>query len=1022
MRPISQSLLLLGLSSLATAVFQDEVGDIDFHHALFGVPQPETTFFHRPRKDDKASLLYTLGDVGVFGAVNPATGAVVWRHQISENITHNGGGGHLRAPDGEDWVAAAHGNSVQAWNALTGRNVWHAEFAGEVRDLEIMEWTESAARKDVLVLSEEGGDGSVGATVLRRLHGATGAVVWEFREHSRDVPLQVSTNVANIYVISLHGSPASYSIKVTSLDTATGTRVNDWSVGTKGEVHAPKDVMFVGANSAAPLLAWTDSSLSKLSIHVLGTKGKQEFGLAPDTTGVSIHAPHQAQALPHFLVHLRAQSGNRAEIYHTTLKNGQITKAYELPFLQADSAFSTSTEGANVYFTRITDEDVIITSSESPAILQRWLLPQGTGVQPKHATSEVVKKPGGTDFAIRSAVTTASDDWTLIKNGEFDWSRPEGLSGSVAAVFADISEGESLAEALEYEAHSNPVSAYVHRVQRHIKDLQYLPAWLQSIPSRVIDSILGGGVIRKDTSLRSDMFGFNKIIVIATHRGRFYGLNTGNSGAVVWSTQVFPRVDGQTFDIKGLIHKDGQGIVTARGSHGEYADIDVTTGEIIMAVGRGPEPIVSATTAVEGPDGTWLLSLGPAGKPLEMFPADFAPKGTVVVHGPGKALRGLKFDVDGIVVTEKELWQVQVLPGQRIVDVAVRSPHDPVASIGRVLGDRTVQYKYLNINTLVLAVFEDGTSSLSLKLVDTVSGQILSSQVYAGVDADKGVSCTISENWYSCSFFGEYTLNDGTNRFLKGYQLITTDLYESPSPNDRGPLGDAANYSALEPVDTPSGTPLPWVVSQGWVTNQPLNNLAVSQTRQGITNRFLLAYLPDTHSVVGIVRQAIDPRRPVGRDPTAAEMEAEGLVKYFPALEIDPRSVVSHERDVVGIEGIVAVPATVESTSLIVAYGVDVFGSRVSPSGVFDILGKSFNKATLVLTVVALFGGVLFLAPMVRYPWKFNRADPEVHTDRASVGPKKADQQKVGGAKLEMCRIDHRHLMMTGKNSDNSLL
>ena len=962
MRPILHSLLLLGFSSLASAVYQDEVDDVDFHHALFGVPQIETTFFHRPRKDDKASLLYTLGDVGVFGAVNPATGSVVWRHQVSENITN--GGGHLRAPEGQDWVAAAYGNSVQAWNALTGRNVWHTELAGDVADLEIMELTETGARKDVLALSKEE-DGTV--TVLRRLHGATGAVVWEFREHNKDVALQVSTDIAHIYVISLHGAWSSYSLKVTSLDTATGARVNDWTVGTKGEVHAPEDVMFVGANSAAPMLAWTDNSLSKLSIHVLGNKGKQEIALAPDTTGISIHAPHHIQSQPHFLVHMRAPTGNRAEVYHTNLKNGQITKEYELPYLQAQSAFSTSSDGANVYFTRITEEEVYITSSESPAILQRWLLPKGTGVKPVHAVSELIKKPGGSDFAIRSAVATSSDDWAMIRNGEVDWSRAEGLSAAVAAVIAEIPEGEDLAKALEQEAETNPVSAYVHRVLRHIGDLQYLPGWLQSLPQRVIDSVFGGGVIRKEAALRRDMFGFNKIVVVATRRGRFYGLNTGNGGAVVWSTQVFPDNKERTLDIKGLISRDGQGIVTARGSHGEYADINVSTGEILMLVGPGPEPIVASTTAVDGPGGTWLLSLGPSGKPLEMFSAEAAPKGTVVVRGEGQSLKGLTFEVDAIQVNEHEVWEVQLRDGQRIVDVAVRPQHDPVASIGRVLGDRQVNYKYINTNTLVLAVFEDASSTLYLQLVDTASGQILASQSYDGVDADKGVSCAISENWYSCSFFGQYTLNDGTNRAIKGYQLITTDLYESPSPNDRGPLGDAANFSSLNPVDTPTGPPLPWIVSQAYVTNQPLRNLAVSQTLQGISNRLVLAYLPEAHGVVGIPRTMVDPRRPVGRDPTAAEAEAEGLMKYFPGMEIDPRTIVSHERDVLGIEGIVAAPATVESTSLIVAYGVDVFASRVAPSGVFDILGQGFNKATLILTVVALFGGVLFLAPMVSY-------------------------------------------------------
>src|SRR4051794_14893922 len=101
---------------LARAVFQDEVGHIDFHHALLGAPQIQSTFFHRPRLEEKASLLYSLSDVGVLGAVNPSNGNLVWRQVISSNVSS--GGGHLRAGDGESWVVAALGSSVHAWNAV----------------------------------------------------------------------------------------------------------------------------------------------------------------------------------------------------------------------------------------------------------------------------------------------------------------------------------------------------------------------------------------------------------------------------------------------------------------------------------------------------------------------------------------------------------------------------------------------------------------------------------------------------------------------------------------------------------------------------------------------------------------------------------------------------------------------------------------------------------------------------------------------------------------------------------------
>ncbi|PNY25992.1 ER membrane protein complex subunit 1 [Tolypocladium capitatum] len=965
MRRTLQSALLLGLSSLAAAVFEDEVGDIDFHYSLVGVPQVETTFFHRPRKEDKASLLYTLSDVGVLGAVNPSNGELVWRHQIADGMA-SGRAGYLRAPEDEDWVAVAHGSRVQAWNALTGRSVWQMEFAGEVRDLEVMELTETA-RKDVLALFDEGG-----VTVLRRLHGGLGTVVWEFREHSKDVPLQVSNNIANIYVVSLHGSASSYNLKVTSLDTATGARVDHWSVGAKGDINGPEDIMFVGANSAAPIAAWANSGLAKLSVNVLGSKSKQDFHLPPDAASVRIHAPHLAQSQTHFLVHIqtrpddRGEKNNKAIVFHTDLKTGQSNVAYELPYFRGEGAFSTSSDGANVYFTQISSEETLIVSSDSHGILARWPIKRGANVDPAHAVSEVIKKPDGQDFAVRSAVVTDADDWTLIRNGERDWTRHEGLSGAVAAAWAEIPEGEDLAKVLAEEAHTNPLSAYIHRVARHMEDLQYLPGYLASIPGNVVNNIAGGELVGKKGGLHRDNFGFNKILVIATRRGRLYGLDSGNDGKIVWTKNWFPRDASNPLVVKGLISDDKDGVVVMYGAGGEYAAFNASTGAPrgVVLGADGDKPRVTSAAVIDSDSGKVLLPIGLDGLPTRGLPGGWDSDQTIVVRGEGEVLKGIKFNTEGGKVVKQEMWRLQVQPGQKIVETAALPSHNPVASIGRVLGDRRVMYKYLNANSIVVAVADEAAKTLSVQLVDTVSGQMLASQLYGGVDPSKSVSCTSAENWYACSFFGDYALDDDKDRTIKGYQVVVSDLYESPEPNSRGPLGEAANFSSLNPVDTPTGLPLPWVVSQAYVISQPLTTLSVTQTRQGISTKELVAYLPQAHGILGLSRNVVDPRRPVGRDPAPAEMEAEMLMRYSPALEIDPRNILSHERDVLGVAGIVATAAVVESTSLLVAYGLDVYATRVAPSGVFDILGRGFNKTTLVGTVLALFVGVAFLAPM----------------------------------------------------------
>jgi len=259
---------------------------------------------------------------------------------------------------------------------------------------------------------------------------------------------------------------------------------------------------------------------------------------------------------------------------------------------------------------------------------------------------------------------------------------------------------------------------------------------------------------------------------------------------------------------------------------------------------------------------------------------------------------------------------------------------------------------------LVTAVNEQDHTA-GFYLLDGVSGKVLYSVSRAGVDPTQPIASAISENWFAYSFFGD-AIDESS---AKGYQLVISELYESPIANDRGPLGSAGNYSSLH-SDRGDSLTLPHVISQAFVIAEPISHMAVTQTRQGITTRQLLCVLPSSNAIVGIPRPVLDPRRPVDRDPTSAEAE-EGLFRYAPYLDFDGKWYHTHSRDVAGIKTVLSRPTLLESTSLIFAFGGDIFGTRATPSQAFDILGKSFSKLQLVLTVVALAAGVTFLAPMV---------------------------------------------------------
>lgn len=61
---------------------------------------------------------------------------------------------------------------------------------------------------------------------------------------------------------------------------------------------------------------------------------------------------------------------------------------------------------------------------------------------------------------------------------------------------------------------------------------------------------------------------------------------------------------------------------------------------------------------------------------------------------------------------------------------------------------------------------------------------------------------------------------------------------------------------------------------------------------------------------------------------------------------------------------IVASPANLESTTLTLTYGLDLFFTRVQPSKTFDLLPDDFPFAMLVIVTVALLSGAFILKRM----------------------------------------------------------
>lgn len=802
----------------------------------------------------------------------------------------------------------------------------------------------------------------------------------QLKRYSGDTPLGLSSSKENIFYISLHSALLKgHKIKVAALDAVTGAPAGVTTLSSDGEVTSPELVLFVGTNSVVPLIIWTDKGFRTLNVNVIGKKHVASINIGTrnqeNIESVSIHASRSPGSPTHFLVHYQSPNFHRAEVYHVHLATGSVDKAYELPEVAGHGTFSASSQGTTAYFIRNTGFEVTLVSSAKKDVLEHWPVAAGSlgnsadsqGVS--HAVSEVVSKRDS-KFAVRSALALPSGDWKLLQNEKALWVRSEGLAGVTVAAFVGLSEEDDLAEELALEVHSNFVNAYIHRVRRHIRDLDKLPGWVKTLPSRIRRNVLGEQSNIETKELTRDGFGFHRLVILATERGVLVGLDHGHQGQIKWRTKLVEISTHETWRIIGIEIEDGTALV--RGKEGEFWRVEVLTGKVVQHQPGGVFHDFKTAISVPSSSGVNLVIPVHSDGSLGEYPKSLIIQGTsVVTRGTQGSLHGWSLSNDA-----KPTLAWQFIPNSKeiIATVTARSAHDPVASIGKPLGDRNVLYKYLNPNTLFVATVNPETSKATIHIIDSISGEIIYLASHSNVDSRRSITAIMSENWFAYSLFSDnidlsVDSSNTDHQFSKGFQLIVSDLFESPYPNDRGPLGSSQNFSSVYPAVAEKGQTAqpPHVISQAYSVPGPLSLLSVTSTAQGITPRSILAFLPSHNALISIPRTWVDPRRPFGREPTAAEID-EGLFRYNALLELDPKWIISHQRDILSLSEVITTPTILESTSLVFGFGdVDIFGTRVAPIGTFDLLGKGFSKLQLVGTVVALAIGTGILAPMVSF-------------------------------------------------------
>jgi ER membrane protein complex subunit 1 len=127
-------------------------------------------------------------------------------------------------------------------------------------------------------------------------------------------------------------------------------------------------------------------------------------------------------------------------------------------------------------------------------------------------------------------------------------------------------------------------------------------------------------------------------------------------------------------------------------------------------------------------------------------------------------------------------WSMSV-PQSEFVHSIIRAPDQPIASLGRVLGNRTTLYKYLNPHLFAVTTVPRSPTAgwCSIYLVDGVKGSVIY-HVAVAAKGTCGIEAVLTENWLVYSYYDDEYIGVGQS---KGHRVISVELYEGNGINDK---------------------------------------------------------------------------------------------------------------------------------------------------------------------------------------------------------------------------------------------
>jgi outer membrane protein assembly factor BamB len=931
------------------AIYEDQAGQQDWHKENIGRVRL-VTFSKLPGVRQREAYVATASNV--IAALNLRTGSTVWRQVLADNEAID-----QLVNAGEGLVTLSQNGAVRVWMTEDGSLSWDehlepAKRAGAQSEVAVFS-DSSSATSDVAVLHDDR---------VQMRDARNGRLRWTWNGANGEELLRMAESESSEVLVL--GRDSKGALTVHRLDASSGKLA-----GSK----AVKDIKLTAGvvpQVAGQTVIVTDKCA--LVVHRMGETTKSY----PLGQGVLKAADCKAVVKAQELDGTFIITSGASSMVVSVASDLALTVSHTYSSKEA-CAVAKDRDGATHVVTASTQQDGTLITHKSAQ--------DDTQTQVPTLSEELV---GGIDAVFlnvfmkqdgtpgtRTLVSSADHGLTLIQKGVAVWRREEALATIQHVEFVDLPyQAEDSEDPTKFAADLMAKlsgQATANAARSHVRNYAVKEA--------------------STTALYTDKFGIRKLAIVSTSSNKVYAINTETS-EIVWQ-KLFPVSEGVIKRLF-LVRKTGSLppeciAVSIAGSKTTFNSFNPHSGKIVT---ESSLPF-AAQHVVALPDKDSehrriLMVINRNAREVVAYPSSKEAHAALAAHlkeffwhdvdKAANTVTGYRVVEKGDKFFSEQLWQVSFPSSERIDAIAARSLEETIFSPMHVTGNHDVMRKYINPNLLAISTVSDhvpffkgtkagstGTSatnpSVHMYCVDTITGHVL--YHVAHPQSTGPTHLALSENWAVHTYWSDRHLRtelsvvelweddrnieDMTTLVLRGLGLA-----EKPPSNKfvkrkhfSTGVDEGQKFSSFQQSN-------PQKEEQSFVFPLSVKVLAVSSTDLGITSKDLLVGT-STNQLYALPRKFFDARRPM-KQATEADME-EGLVQYHPVLPLIPTNILSYNQSVAGLRGIRAVPAGgLESTSLVLAYGIDMFFCRSAPSKTFDMLPDDFQYGILLLTIAGL--------------------------------------------------------------------